>query len=503
MLTTDRIRTLIEADKASPRKKQALDGERYYNAEHDILKHRIFFVDAQGQLQEDKLKSNIRKPHPFFMENVDQTVQYVLDSEDGIIRSDDPELQAELDERMNNNEDYQLHLQEVLTGVVAKGFEYGYCYKDTNGRSVFECADSLGVVEVRAEETDDQCEYVIYWFVDRVDAEGRSIKRVQVWDAHYVHFYVQVDDGEILLDESEPINPRPHVVYAKGAGKGKTTEQPESMKWYHNGGYGFIPFKRVDNNRRQSSGLKPIKPLIDNYDLMSCGLANNIEDTNESLYVVSGFEGDDLDELMLNIKAKKTVGVTEGGKVEIQTVNIPVEARRAMMEIDEQNIYRFGMALNLHALKDTSATTNIAIKSAYSLLDLKAKKLKTRLKSFLRWEIGIVLAEINQEKGMDYQQKDVYFVFEPVLPTNAEENARIELTEAQKRQAEINTVLGLRDYIDDETLLELICEQLEIDYSDIKDKLPVAAEMPGTALAEAQNILNGIPTEEAGVSVDE
>ena len=78
MLTADQIRTFIEADKASPRKQQAEVGDRYYNAQHDILKKRIFFINADGKLQEDSTKSNIRKPHPFFRENVDQTVQYLF-----------------------------------------------------------------------------------------------------------------------------------------------------------------------------------------------------------------------------------------------------------------------------------------------------------------------------------------------------------------------------------------------------------------------------------------
>jgi hypothetical protein len=226
---------------------------------------------------------------------------------------------------------------------------------------------------------------------------------------------------------------------------------------------------------------------------MSCGLANNIEDMSEALNVVTGFEGDNLDELMVNIKAKKHIGVGEGGDVKIETVNIPVEARKTMMEIDEENIYRFGMALNLHNLKDTSATTNIAIKSAYSLLDLKSEKLKPRLKCFLRWQIGLALDEINQEHGTDFTQKDVYFVFKPEIPTNAQENAQIELTEAQKRNMEINAVLNLRDVIDDETMMQLICEQLDIDYNDIKDKLP--KEEPGTDPAQAMGILDNLPEE--------
>ena len=73
------------------------------------------------------------------------------------------------------------------------------------------------------------------------------------------------------------------------------------------------------------------------------------------------------------------------------------------MELDEKNIYRFGFGLNTAGLKDTSATTNIAIKSAYSLLDMKAKKLEIRLKQFLRKILKVVIQEINDLNGTDYQ----------------------------------------------------------------------------------------------------
>ena len=56
--------------------------------------------------------------------------------------------------------------------------------------------------------------------------------------------------------------------------------------------------------------------------------------------------------------------------------------------------------------------------------------------------------------------------------SNETENAQNDLTEAQKRQTEINTLLGLATYLDNETLMQLVCEQLDIDYEEIKSKLP-------------------------------
>lgn len=483
MLTPEQIRTFIEADRTSKRKKAAQEGQDYYDGKHDIRFRRIFYIDGDGKPVEDKVNSNIKIAHPFFTENVDQKVQYMLSGKEAYIRSDKSELQEILDERFNENDDFNAELYEILTGSSAKGFEYFYYYKNAENKTVFECADCLGVVEVREKETEDNCKYLIRWFVDRVDVQGREIKRIEVWDAEQVTFFSQIDDGEITMDDDEKMNPRPHTLYKK---KGDNNT-------YRNRGYGDIPFLRLDNNRKQMSDLVPIKDIIDDYDLMNVDLSNTLQDTNTSLYVIKGFEGDNLDELIMNIRAKKHVGVPEGGDVDVKTVDIPVEARKAKMEIDEENIYRFGMALNPNGLKDTSAKTSVEIKSMYARLDLKTNKLEIRLKQFLRRVLDVVLAEINEQNKTDYSQRDVYFAFEREVTTNALENAQIELYEAQKRQTEINTVLNLQEFIDDETRLQLICEQLDINCEEIKDKL--AATAPILDAEAAQSALANAPTE--------
>lgn len=461
MLTVEAIRTYIDNDVGNHKKQLAKVGQKYYEGQHDIKQYKIMFLDKDGQLQEDKVKSNIKISHPFFTEIVDQAVQYMLSGQDGFIKSDIPELQALLDEYFNENEDFTSELYEVLTGCIAKGYEYAYAYKREDGKTSFQCADSLGVVEVKAKETDDGCEYVIYHYIDRIGKDNKKIRRIQVWDDKQTFFYVQEDDGQIRLDDAQPINPRPHILYNKG-------NDPEP----YFDGFGFIPFFRLDNNRKQTSDLNAIKDLIDDYDLMACGLSNNIQDMSEAYLAVKGFDGDDLDVLAANFRAKKHIGVGDGGDIEIKTVDIPYAARQAKLELDEKNIYRFAFALNTAGLKDTSATTNVAIKSAYSLLDLKANKLEIRLKQFMRKLLKPILAEINEEHETDYQQSDVYFKFEREVPANEHENAQLKLTEAQVRQTEINTLLGLSVQLDNETLMQLICEQLDIDYNDIKGKLP-------------------------------
>ena len=455
MLTAEKISALITADASDPLKRQARVGQRYYEGNHDIRQYKLYYRDRDGHLVEDKTKSNIRISHPFFTELVDQAVQYMLSGKEGYAFSDLPELQTVLDEAFNKNDSFTAELYDTLTGCLVKGSDFMYAYRDEDGTLAFQWADSLGIIEVRAEDTDDHAEYVIFWYIDRFDKDKEAIKKIQVWDKTQVAYYVQEGQKSVTLDPNIKENPRPHVTYEDGAGEG----------------LGFIPFFRLDCNRKRLSSLHPVKPIIDDYDLMNCALSNNLQDLTEGIYVVRNYNGDSIEELVQSIKAKKAVGVDDEGGVDIKTVDIPYEARKIKMEVDEDNIYRFGMGFNSQKVGDGNIT-NVVIKSRYALLDLKCNKLEIQLKKFLRKIVKVVLDDYNRTHETGYTDKDVYFRFERETITNATDNAQISLYEAQTKLTEINTLLSLVDHFDDETFMQSVCDVLDIDYEEIKDRLP-------------------------------
>lgn len=463
---------------ASEKKQMARKSEQYYEADHDISTYRMFYYNSDGKLVEDKTRANIRISHPFFTELVDQEVQYMLSGDDSFIKSDMDGLQELLDKYFDN--DFKSELQECLTGAISKGFDYMYAYMDVNNKLSFQHADSMSVVEIRAKDTDDKCEYIIYWYIDRIDKGHKVIKRIQVWDKSQIYFYVSTADGEIAIDDTEKLNPRPHVVRSDDSGH------------LYGSSLGFIPFFRLDNCRKQFSGLKPIKSIIDDYDMMSCGLSNNLADFDHPLYVIKGFQGDDLDELDQNLRTKKRIGVDETGNVEVKTIEIPYEARIATMNQDEKDIYRFGMGFNSAQLGDGNVT-NVVIRSRYALLDLKCDKLEIRLKKFLKGIVKVVIDQINADNETDYDVSDVYFDFEREIMTNAQDNAQIELTDAQTEQTKVNTILNAASVIGSETVLKEICDVLDLDYDDIKSKLDEQDE-----LDKAEQTLNSMVPDEAG-----
>lgn len=485
MLKESEIKRFIDDDTQSEKKRYAKIGQRYYEGEHDILSYRMFYYNADGQLVEDKTRANCRICHPFFTEIVDQLAAYMLSFEENPIRAKDTAdgLQAELDTYFDD--EFWAEIQELITGTNAKGFEYLYGYKNTDDRLEFQCADGLGVVEVRAKDTDDNCDYIIYWYIDRIDKGKKLIKRIQVHSKSETYFYTQIDSGKIRLDDTVAVNPMPNVVW----------KDKKTGAMYDGGGLGFIPFWRLDNNRKQYSALKPIKNLIDDYDLMSCGLSNNLQDFDTPIHVVSGFQGDNLDELQTNLKTKKIIGVDDSGGLEVKTIDVPYQARKEKLLIDETNIYRFGMAFNSSQLGDGNIT-NVVIRSRYTLLDLKAGKLEKRLKKFLKPIIKVVLDEINHKNKTDYQTSDVTISFERVIPTNEQENTQNAYTAAQTEQLRINSILQAATVIGDEEVLKALCDILDIDFEELKDHMSEKQEVQN--LLDAQNTLDAVDTVDEG-----
>ena len=482
MLTEAEIKRLIDDDAVSDRKRQAAVGQRYYEAEHDILNYRMFYYNADGILVEDKARSNSRICHPFFTEHVDQLTAFILSFEENPIQAKATAegLQDHLD--VYFDDEFWAEMAEVITGTTAKGFDYMYGFKNTEDRMAFQHADSLGVVEVRAKDTDDGCEYVIYWYVERIGKDKKLVKRIQIHDKDQIWFYMQVDDGKIVLDDNQLINPRPNIVWtdAKGAMYGDSL--------------GFIPFWRLDYNMKQFSALKPIKGLIDDYDLMECGLSNNVQDFDTPIHLVRGYDGDDLNELQQNIKTKKIMGIpgTDAG-VDILTVDIPYQARKTKADEDEKNIYRFGMAFNSSQSGDGNIT-NVVIRSRYTLLELKADKLVKRVKRFLKGIIRVVLDEINTKNGTDYQYSDVEIKFEYIVPTNEQENVQNAKTEAETQQIRINTILNIAANVGDEQTLKAICDEMDWDFDELKGELDKINEPQNTL--DAMTTLEGVVTDE-------
>ena len=447
----------VKTDRQSPIKEKMSEGLKYYDYKHDILKFRLFYYNEDGKLVEETNRSNIKIPHAFFTEQVDQKVQYLL-SNPVEFETADTELKTYLEEYIDD--DFQLMLQEMVEGASKKAYEFAYVYRATSGKLLFKVADSRKVVVIY----DDMNEVIaiIRYYDTDITKDNRkvTVTKAELWDTEKTWFFVSSSDynNRFILDNSQEINPRYHQVVTDNDGKllGK--------------GFGYIPFLKLSNNKNEKTDLEPIKALIDDYDLMACALSNNLVDFDHPIYAVKGYGKDNLDELVTNLRTKKTVGVSQEGGIDVKTVDIPVTARKTKLETDKEAIYKFGMAFDSSQVGDGNIT-NIVIKSRYSLLDLKCNKTEIRLRAFIKQLLDIIIQDINERYQKSFTRQQIEVVITRSTMINQSDNAEVEKLEAETKGQLIQNLLDVAPYLDDESLLKKICAVQELDYEEVVQRL--------------------------------
>ncbi|KEI16709.1 hypothetical protein Z959_09125, partial [Clostridium novyi B str. ATCC 27606] len=201
----------MDRDRTSPGKAKARQGLQYYKGQHEILNYRLFYYDNNGILKEDKYRSNIKIPHLFHTELVDQKVQYLLSNPIEVV-TEDQTLQDYLKEYIN--EDFQETLQNAIEGASNKGLEYVYSYIDQENKINFQVADSLSVIPIYDELNNYKLTSIVRYYDTKVQDQDKevTITKVEVWTDKDVTYYIQdKDNKEFKLDNGIKPNPRPHI----------------------------------------------------------------------------------------------------------------------------------------------------------------------------------------------------------------------------------------------------------------------------------------------------
>lgn len=158
----------------------------------------------------------------------------------------------------------------------------------------------------------------------------------------------------------------------------QTAEQSDTYQ--HD--YDEVPFIPFFNNNIQTGDLDNIKHLIDTYDKVYSGFVNDLEDIQEIIFILSGYEGTELAPFLQNLKKYKTVKVDADADkpgLSTLTIDIPVEAREKLLAMTRKAIFEQGQGVDPQPEIFGNAS-GVALKFLYSLLELKAGLMETEFK---------------------------------------------------------------------------------------------------------------------------
>lgn len=449
-------RTRIHEEKL----KQAVVGERYYDVEHDIKATKIMYYDDHDNLVEDKYASNQTISHAYFTELVDQKVQYLLAN--GVkIDTQDENLKELLEDYIDD--DFQIFLNDMVEGSSIKGTEYAYARMSVNDRVKFEAADAKNTFAVYNDYFDEVA--VVRKYSETIHHERKEtiLTYAEVYTDETVSFFIKEDGRDYVPDQSVTENPQSHIV---GFDDSENTMIERD--------FGRIPFYRLDNNKKASSDLSAVKDLIDDYDLMASTLSNNLQNFDRPFFVIRGYQGESLDKIRKNIMAKGAVKVgapnSQHAGVDIQTYQIPYEARQSKMETNREMIYKFGMGFD-SSQKTGNNVTNIEIKARYTLLDLKCNKFEPRLRALVSWCLELIFDDLERLGLGSYDVSDVEIEIERNAIFNEKDHAETKLVEERTVGQKINNILDAATRLDDETTLKELCDLFELDYEEVASRI--------------------------------
>ena len=419
--TEEILKDIINDDKDSAEKIKMAEGVDYYGNEPDILDKdfRTYYVE-KVQYKDDN-KANNKVTNNFQKLLVDQKASFiagnpiVLSVDNSAISDTQREKMIE-DINSILGESFGDIVIDWITGTSNKGWEGMQAYIDEAGLFKYEIIPAQQLIPIYDTSHEKKINSVIrYYKVTVVDKEsGKSKERyaAEWWDKYIVTYYIENEHGDYELDMSHEPNPAYHF-YQYNTSKGIAKQKGL--------GWGEVPFIILPNNTNKTTDLESIKLYIDAYDSVSSGFLNDIDDIQMAIWILKGYEGTDLGEFMRNLKTFKAINIAadEHAGVESDRLEIPVEARKVMLELLDNKIYSIGQGVDLNKL--VKNTSGVALKILYSGLDMKANSLIRKLKIGFESLLWFICEYLNRTEKLKYDYKDFTFVLNKSTIFNVKE----------------------------------------------------------------------------------
>ena len=201
----------------------------------------------------------------------------------------------------------------------------------------------------------------------RIDTDGKSYDVYEIWDDTYCYAYERKRDMPVeALEEYkcfENVNPfRPNL-------NDEFTNQYEH-------GFSEIPFSCFYNNSFHLNDLKPIKGYLDTFDKAFSLFLENLEDTQQVIFVLENLGGTNTREFLERLKQEKAVKLINNDSLKTDlrtiTVEIPTEASTTLMDLARKYIFEQGQGVDPSPENYAGNTSGEALKYMYANLEMKA-----------------------------------------------------------------------------------------------------------------------------------
>ena len=387
----------------------ALDAEQYYRGLNPrITKYEKIIYDMRGDAHVDKWTPNHKIASNFFNFAITQENQYLLGNGATFTKDDTKDKLGK---------DFDEQLQDLGKKALVGGVAFGFFNLDH-----IDAFSLLEFVPLYDEENGALRAGIRFWQVD-----SDKPMRATLYEEDGYTDYIKALDKSAILHEK-----RPYKLKVR-------TSEADGEEIYDGENYPSFPIVPLWGNDKKQSELVGRQGTIDAFDLLNSNLVNNLDEANYIYWVLTNCGGmDEMDDAKF-IEQLKTTHVAHadgdsGATAEAHTIEAPYQASESAIQTIQRRLYEDFMCLDVNSLSAANKTAT-EIKAAYQPLDSKCDMYEYCVIEFVQ--------KILELAGIDDK---VTFTRSKVV----------------NKSDEINTLLAAQAYLDDETLVEQVCQILGI-----------------------------------------
>ena len=396
--------------KTSPKRISMLEGERYYNGEHDILNRKRTVIGKDGNLEEVMNLPNNKIVDNQYAKMVDQKTNYLL-GKPLTFDTEDDKYEEALSQVFNKR--FHRTLKNVGENALNCGIGWMFPYYDEAGEFRFMRFEPFEILPFWKD-----AEHTVLDFVARLYQvevyEGTTCTTKEKVELYYPDRIEKYDfsEGVLTPDTEEPATD--YITLDDEDGN------PQGYNW------GKVPLVAFKYNNREIPLIRKVKSLQDGINTMLSDFENNMqEDSRNTILIIKNYDGQNLAEFRHNLATYgavkvKTVDGADGG-VDALQVEVNAENYKAILEVFKKALIENAMGYDAKDDRLAGNPNQMNIQSMYSDIDLDANGMETEFQASFEELLEFVHIHLINKGFGDFNNSEVNIVFNRDIMMNETE----------------------------------------------------------------------------------
>ena len=389
---------------SSPKRKCMIDGDLYYDYEHNIQNKRRMVIGRNGEMVEDKNLPNNKFIDNQYADMVDQKVNYMF-SKPMTFKTGNEQYAKALN-KIFNKRFHQL-FKNVGKDSYNGGIGWLYPYYDEKGEFKFKKFHPWESLPFWKDDDHTELDF----FVRIYDVEGYEgsveiiTTYVEVYDTQGIHKFVL--KGETLVPD--------YSTYYFELG---TDVEKIPYNWNK---VPLIPFKA---NSNETPLLKKCKSLQDGINNILSNFGDGMQEnaSGSTILIIKNYDGTDLGQFRQNLSQYKAVKVktvdgADGGIDSLQ-IEVNCDNYKAILTELRKALIQNCKGYDVEELKSSGSPNEMTIKAVYSAIDLDANEIETEYQASFEELLWFVNQHLNNIGVGSFENEDVEVIFNRDMMVN-------------------------------------------------------------------------------------